>query len=144
MSFTKHLIYEERMSFKINLKTCNSNTITIENDRINKNLEIWMVKHMIRIEMKWKNNVKFDLMYNDVKMNDDDILNDYNVNDSKNLIEMVIHVDKSSECKGTKASKTFNDIVVATPDQIVSFKELQKCINQHQKTLQFLDNFENS
>ena len=131
------------MSFKINLQTSKSNTITIKNDKINKNLEIWMLKYMIRIEMKLKYNVKFDLMYNDVKMNDDKILNDYNINDSKNLIKLVIHVDKSSEFKA-KDIKTNNDMLIITKKQIESFKELKKCINKHEKTLQFLDNFENS
>ena len=132
------------MSFKINLQTSKSDTFSIEDDGINKSLEIWKLKHLIRYKISMRETVKFDLMYNGVKMNDDDILNDYNINDSKNLIKMVIHVDKSSEYKGIETHKTFNDILIATKKQIESFKKLKKCINKHQETLTFLDNFENS
>ena len=132
------------MSFKINLQTSKSNTTTIKNDQINKNLEVWQLKNLIRFEMKMKYNVKFDLIYNDIKMNDDNILNDYSITDSKNLIKMVIQVDKSTKLNRIKPINTPSDLIVVSPKQRELITKLGKCISKHESTLNFLDNFEQS
>ena len=132
-------------SFKVNIQKSKTETISIENPWINENIEVKQLKHLIRFNQNMKDNVKFDLVYNNIKMNDEYRLKKYNIIDSKHLIKMIIKVDKSESYSLNNIKQIKKDnIYVATQKQIESITNMKKLVNVHKKSISFLDNFETS
>ena len=101
------------MSFLVNIQTKADEIEVIRQDKwsiLKPNITIQKLKFIICIERDMSEEAKFDLIYNGQKMDVNKSLKDYGINDSQNLIKMVIIVNKSPEYKDNDRKETGDEM----------------------------------
>lgn len=122
------------MSFQLNFRCSKDETFSIEDKRINKDMKISKIKHLIGLERDLPLNTTLFLEYNNRSLDDNKTLNDYKIIDNKHVINMKIGVIKS-KYKQENEIKMNESVFILNKEIKDVLIELNNQINDHQNSL---------